>query len=278
MHISLWRACYNRLHACFTGRFTAIPQYMGPELLLRWLGTLICSINGRKRWRWWQGASRYSDTSQRCNSRCITFSKTFKYWYFLQWFHRFIISQVSAKCPFLTQIFTMHLFPVAAAIFTQCSNVQSLTWASLRSGLYCLVLNVSYGAHALQTKNNVKYTPRRCPESLNNLFALFCMSQVCKLCKLQKVRKDLYDELTKIHPEKDWSFILRQIGMFSFTGLTPKQVRWLLCLLKSPLPLIKAINRLPITSCINIHIPSCLSYLLLIAFAACDQLRSWLYH
>lgn len=42
--------------------------------------------------------------------------------------------------------------------------------------------------------------------------------------RIKKVRKDLYDELTKIHPEKDWSFILRQIGMFSFTGLTPKQV------------------------------------------------------
>ena len=40
----------------------------------------------------------------------------------------------------------------------------------------------------------------------------------------QSVRQDLYDHLTRINPDKDWSFILRQIGMFSFTGLTPPQV------------------------------------------------------
>lgn len=34
----------------------------------------------------------------------------------------------------------------------------------------------------------------------------------------------LYDELTKINSDRDWSFILRQLGMFSFTGLTPAQV------------------------------------------------------
>ena len=31
-------------------------------------------------------------------------------------------------------------------------------------------------------------------------------------------------ELTAAMPEKDWGFVLKQIGMFSFTGLTPKQV------------------------------------------------------
>ncbi|KAK9805264.1 hypothetical protein WJX72_009822 [[Myrmecia] bisecta] len=42
--------------------------------------------------------------------------------------------------------------------------------------------------------------------------------------RIKTVRQELHDHLKEIHPERDWSFILRQIGMFSFTGLTPKQV------------------------------------------------------
>jgi aspartate aminotransferase len=34
----------------------------------------------------------------------------------------------------------------------------------------------------------------------------------------------LYDDLVKLNPDKDWSFVTRQIGMFSFTGLNPAQV------------------------------------------------------
>lgn len=41
---------------------------------------------------------------------------------------------------------------------------------------------------------------------------------------MQTVRKVLRDHLEKINPDKDWSFITSQIGMFSFTGLTPPQV------------------------------------------------------
>ena len=41
---------------------------------------------------------------------------------------------------------------------------------------------------------------------------------------VQSVRQKLYDELTAINPDRDWSFILRQIGMFSYTGLTKPQV------------------------------------------------------
>ena len=37
-------------------------------------------------------------------------------------------------------------------------------------------------------------------------------------CCKQDVRQTLYDELLKLNPDKDWSFITRQIGMFSFTG------------------------------------------------------------
>ena len=45
------------------------------------------------------------------------------------------------------------------------------------------------------------------------------------MLRAQTVRQDLYDELVKLNGDKDWSFILRQLGMFSFTGLNPAQVR-----------------------------------------------------
>lgn len=44
---------------------------------------------------------------------------------------------------------------------------------------------------------------------------------------VQTVRQVLKDHLEKISPDKDWSFITSQIGMFSFTGLTPPQVSYL---------------------------------------------------
>ncbi len=50
-----------------------------------------------------------------------------------------------------------------------------------------------------------------------------CTAARPALAAPQGVRQDLYDELVKIHPEKDWTFVLKQIGMFSFTGLTPTQ-------------------------------------------------------
>ena len=44
------------------------------------------------------------------------------------------------------------------------------------------------------------------------------------------MRGQLQEELSRINQDRDWSFITQQIGMFSFTGLTPEQVR-LSCLL-----------------------------------------------
>ena len=44
------------------------------------------------------------------------------------------------------------------------------------------------------------------------------------------MRQVLRDHLEKINPDKDWSFITSQIGMFSFTGLTPPQVSYSLTL------------------------------------------------
>lgn len=49
--------------------------------------------------------------------------------------------------------------------------------------------------------------------------------------RIKTVRQELFDELTKKDKSgKDWSFVLKQIGMFSFTGLNRAQVR-------HPLPL-----------------------------------------
>jgi aspartate/tyrosine/aromatic aminotransferase len=43
--------------------------------------------------------------------------------------------------------------------------------------------------------------------------------------RIKTVRQRLYDELsTKDESSKDWSFVLKQIGMFSFTGLNKAQV------------------------------------------------------
>lgn len=43
--------------------------------------------------------------------------------------------------------------------------------------------------------------------------------------RIERVRKELQSALEERAPNKDWSFVTRQIGMFSFTGLTPAQVR-----------------------------------------------------
>ena len=42
--------------------------------------------------------------------------------------------------------------------------------------------------------------------------------------RIVTVRGMLHDELVALNPDKDWSFVTRQIGMFSFTGLSEAQV------------------------------------------------------
>eukprot|EP00955_Chlamydomonas_euryale_P082012 363662-Chlamydomonas_euryale.AAC.12 len=42
--------------------------------------------------------------------------------------------------------------------------------------------------------------------------------------RIDSVRKELRAALEKRNPNKDWSFVTSQIGMFSFTGLSPEQV------------------------------------------------------
>ncbi len=42
--------------------------------------------------------------------------------------------------------------------------------------------------------------------------------------RIAGVRAELQAALEKRCPDKDWSFITQQIGMFSFTGMTPQQV------------------------------------------------------
>ncbi|KAG2500524.1 hypothetical protein HYH03_001301 [Edaphochlamys debaryana] len=42
--------------------------------------------------------------------------------------------------------------------------------------------------------------------------------------RIARVRGELQAALEAKYPSKDWSFVTRQIGMFSFTGLTPAQV------------------------------------------------------
>ncbi len=67
------------------------------------------------------------------------------------------------------------------------------------------------------------------------------------IVRAQTVRQDLYDELVKLNGDKDWSFILRQLGMFSFTGLNPAQVRTYLfiCLKPRVITLIRVARHRP---------------------------------
>lgn len=50
--------------------------------------------------------------------------------------------------------------------------------------------------------------------------------QMAKMAgRIAGVRSELQAALEKRCPDKDWSFVTQQIGMFSFTGMTPQQVR-----------------------------------------------------
>ena len=42
--------------------------------------------------------------------------------------------------------------------------------------------------------------------------------------RIKDMRIDLHDALTKADAPGEWTHVLKQIGMFSYTGLTPKQV------------------------------------------------------
>ena len=46
-----------------------------------------------------------------------------------------------------------------------------------------------------------------------------------KTPSVQNVRAELHGHLNRINPDKNWDFIVNQIGMFSFTGLSPAQAR-----------------------------------------------------
>lgn len=42
--------------------------------------------------------------------------------------------------------------------------------------------------------------------------------------RIKEVRQVLRDHLENLNPDKDWSFITSQIGMFTYTGCTVPQV------------------------------------------------------
>ena len=49
--------------------------------------------------------------------------------------------------------------------------------------------------------------------------AIFTSDLTLLMCRVQQVRQDLNGHLTRLNGDRDWSFILSQVGMFSFTGL-----------------------------------------------------------
>jgi aspartate aminotransferase len=57
------------------------------------------------------------------------------------------------------------------------------------------------------------------------LFAQWKTEMAAMAGRIKAVRTRLADELAAAAPGRDWGFVTRQIGMFSFTGLTPAQVK-----------------------------------------------------
>jgi hypothetical protein len=54
-------------------------------------------------------------------------------------------------------------------------------------------------------------------------YAMGCV--ILMFCARPQVRGELQAALEARMPERNWGFITKQIGMFSFTGMTPAQVR-----------------------------------------------------
>merc|ERR1712224_441387 len=58
----------------------------------------------------------------------------------------------------------------------------------------------------------------------DDLFAEWKGEMMGMAGRIQSVREQLNKKLNELYPEKDWGFVLKQIGMFSYTGMTPAQV------------------------------------------------------
>eukprot|EP00879_Flechtneria_rotunda_P027702 GHRR01029689.1.p1 GENE.GHRR01029689.1~~GHRR01029689.1.p1 ORF type:complete len:346 (+),score=121.14 GHRR01029689.1:119-1156(+) len=56
------------------------------------------------------------------------------------------------------------------------------------------------------------------------MFKLWKQEMAGMAGRIARVREELRAALEKRYPDKDWSFITSQIGMFSYTGMTPQQV------------------------------------------------------
>ena len=58
---------------------------------------------------------------------------------------------------------------------------------------------------------------------LSSLLLLIIL-RAAPLGRIKEMRTGLHDALTKAGAPGEWTHVLKQIGMFSYTGLTPKQV------------------------------------------------------
>lgn len=76
--------------------------------------------------------------------------------------------------------------------------------------------------------NPPTYGARIAAEVVNDatLFAEWKEEMAGMAGRIERVRGELRKALETKMPAKDWSFVTSQIGMFSFTGLAPNQVRW----------------------------------------------------
>lgn len=108
---------------------------------------------------------------------------------------------------------------------------QGLQVARTRVLIYtaCTVLARIDDIPPVPPRNMYAHTERdQAPLSRDTVMYTKPMYGLCHLSALHpptQVRGELQAALEARMPERNWGFITKQIGMFSFTGMTPAQVR-----------------------------------------------------
>eukprot|EP00210_Caulerpa_lentillifera_P006615 g6320.t1 len=90
------------------------------------------------------------------------------------------------------------------------------------------------------------------------------------VANLVQIRRELYNHLVQLMPEKDWSAIIDQKGMFTFLGITPQQDEYLM---KEHHVYITQQGRLSIAGLLRNRIPY-LAKALVDTFKNCDKIET----
>lgn len=89
-------------------------------------------------------------------------------------------------------------------------NMESLLENAMRASISC---PPAYGARIADA---VLSTPEIAKQWAQDLITMSS--------RVKHMRQRLYDELVKLQTPGDWSHIIKQSGMFGYTGISPKQI------------------------------------------------------